>query len=248
MAAGTVSLLASSSIGEENPVAQKALLTLGVVSIGYGAIRALLFLLSVLYRMGRLMAYAVGRAVFRAMLRRAARAAYAAGVTAATEAKLTDSKVRMSRRIARSAALLLPRHHRDTWIKDVAWTTRNDDGRLKVATLLMHVVKFPVVVTTSWLEVLSSTTVTVTGISVNVQQLLQDTGDFVVSGLESAKTLIVRLWREGWIALILAFVMFFVAEPMLHIATYYLHKNGLEWPWEYYFPSTDDLALSTRAA
>ncbi|MFB7653746.1 hypothetical protein [Streptomyces sp. NPDC056128] len=205
------------------------------MSIGYGALSALWFLLSVLYRMGQLLANAVGRTVFRAMLRRAARAAYAAGVTAATEAK-TGSKERTSGRIARVAALLLPRDHRDTWIKDVAWTTRHDDGRLKVATLLMHVARLPVVVAASWLEVVNSTTVTVTGISINLQRLLQDTGDFVVSGLESTKRLIVRLWREWWVALLLAVVAYFVAEPVVHIATYYLHDNGLKWPWEYYFP------------
>ncbi|MEU0032005.1 hypothetical protein [Streptomyces sp. NPDC006335] len=233
---GTSLFLASSSLGEENLGAQKILLSLGVVSIGYGVIRTLYFILSVLYRMGRLLAYAVGRALFRAMLRRAARAAYASGVTAASEAKLSVSEERQGGRTARIAALLLPQHHRGTWIKDVAWTTRTDDGRLMVATLLMHVVKFPVVVASSWLEVMNSTSLTIAGLSINAQQLLQDTGDFIVSGLESTKTLVVRLWREWWVALLLAFVAYFVAEPVVHITTYYLHENGLEWPWEYYFP------------
>ncbi|MFE9604533.1 hypothetical protein [Streptomyces hokutonensis] len=233
---GTSLFLASSSLGEESPGTQKLLLSLGVVSIGYGTIRTLCFILGVLYRLGRLLAYAVGRTLFRAMLRRAARAAYASGVTAASEAKLSASKERRGGRIARLAALLLPRDHRDTWIKDVAWTTRTEDGRLMVATLLMHIVKFPVVVTTSWLEMLTSATITIAGININMQQLLQDTGDLVVSCLGATKKVVGRLWREWWVALLLAIIAAFTAEVVVHIATYYLHENGLEWPWDYFFP------------
>ncbi|MFF7566589.1 hypothetical protein ACFZB4_42365 [Streptomyces pseudovenezuelae] len=232
--AGTSLFLAASSVGEEHPVTQKILLVLGVGSIGYGTFRALWFTLSVVYRMSRLLAYAVGRTLFRAMLRRAARAAYAAGVTAATEAALP--KEERFGRTARTAALLLPSGHRLGWIKDTAWTTRTQDGRLKVATLFTHIVKFPVVAVGSWLEVMKSTILTVTGLSINGKQLLQDTRTFLSSGMTSARKLVLRLWREWWTALFLAFVAYFVAEPVVHLLTYYLHENGLEWPWEYYFP------------
>jgi hypothetical protein len=235
---GTAFLLASSSIGKENPLAQKILLALGVASIGYGACRALWFLFSVLYRMGQLAACAVSRAFFRISLHRAAPAAYAADVTVAAEVEPSNG-TKLAERIARvtvDLAQLFPRAHRDGWVMDTARDSVSENGRLKVARLLMHVVKFPVLVMASWLEAMTSTTFTTAGISVDARQMLQDTGDLVVSRLVSAKTLVARLWREWWVALLLAIIAAFAAEVVVHISTYYLHKNGLEWPSEYFFP------------
>ncbi|MER6433223.1 hypothetical protein ABT272_36695 [Streptomyces sp900105245] len=230
---GAALLAVGREVGDKHPVPQGTLLGLGAVFAGYGAIRGLWFLLNVVYRLGRSWSQAVLRRVTATVYRTDA------NDTATVNNAASDDAVRYGGRVVRTAALLLRRGHRATWAQDVVAMTAGSDGagRLsQLVSLLVCIGKYPVDVARSWLEGLSATTSTLTGLRVDAGRLLHDLWAAVVSGLTAIKASAIRWWHEWWVALLLALFAAVVMEPVMYIVSYWLHHHGLVYPWEKLFP------------
>ncbi|MER6471516.1 hypothetical protein [Streptomyces collinus] len=230
---GATLLVVGRWVGDKHPVPQGILLGLGAVFAGYGAICGLWFLLNVMYRLGRSWSQAVLGRVTATVYRTDA------NDTATVNNTASDDTVRHGGPVVRTAVLLLRRGHRATWAQDVVAMTTGSDGAGRLSqfvSLLVCIGKFPMDVVRSWLEGLSATTSTLTGLRVDAGRLLHDLWAAVASGLTATKASVIRWWHEWWVALLLALFAAVLMEPVMYILTYWLHHHGLVYPWEKLFP------------